>query len=254
MAAAIEPVEHRPPRDHRARLDLALHRAFEQFGALPGAFVLVDMRVGAERDQRARIVRHELSDVGVQVQGDDDRHVRAQHAPQPSQQFAFAVLVAVDDHRAVQMQQYAVDRLLPLGRLEHQAADLFERVVGDDARRVGIGRDRVDQGPAELVGRLERRAQCRAGAAERHRDLVVAMKIAAPPQRHIGFLDAERIGLVHEPAGQDALHGSVLLNFLPANSKRSEHISRNKLGPCGGRDPFLHVSATERWVPACAGT
>ena len=32
-----------------------------------------------------------------------------------------------------------------------------------------------------------------------------------PPQRHVGALHAERIGLVHEPPGQDALHGNVSL-------------------------------------------
>ena len=57
-AAVVEAVDHRPAGDHGLRLDLALHRALEQLGALPGALVLVDMRVGAEGDQRAGIVGH----------------------------------------------------------------------------------------------------------------------------------------------------------------------------------------------------
>jgi len=140
-----------------------------------------------------------------------NRHVGPEDTPKAREQFALAVLVAVDDHRAMQVQQHSVDRLLPLGGLQHRAADLFECVIRYGAGRVRIGRDRVDQGPAVFVGRLEGRAQRRAGAAERDRDLVVAVKVAAPPQRHVGLLDAEGIGLVHEPAGQDALHGSDLL-------------------------------------------
>jgi len=217
-APPIEPVDHRTPRDHGARPHLARHRAFEEFGTLPGPLVLVDMRIGAEGDEGARVVGHPLGDVGVQVQGHDDRNLGPEPGAQACQQFALAVLVAGDDHRAVQVQQHAVDRALVLGRVEDHAADLVKRVVGDDARRVGVGRDRVNQGPAIFVGRLEGRPQRRSGAAERRRDLVVAVEVAAPPQRHVGRLHAERIGLVHEPAGQNALHGTHLLycaRFLP---------------------------------------
>ena len=234
-AAAVEPVEHRPPRNDGLRAHLALHRAFEQMGALPGAFVLVDMRIGAEGNQGAGIVGHGLRHVGVQVERHDDRHVGPEPSAQARQQLALAILVGVDDHRAMQVQQDAVDRTLTLDRREDHAADLLEGVIGHGARRIGVGRDRVDQRPTVFVGRLEGRAQGRAGAAERRRDLIVTVEVAAPPQRHVGLLHAEGVGLVHEPAGQNALHRCPLTKRVPSRrgGGRSRRAACRSLGRGG---------------------
>src|ERR1700730_10179653 len=66
----------------------------------------------------------------------------------------------------------------------------------------------MDQGPAELVGRLEGSAKGRTGAAKRHGNLVFEMEVAAPDHRHVGRDAAEGVGLVHETGGQYALHVS----------------------------------------------
>ena len=41
---------------------------------------------------------------------------------------------------------------------------------------------------------------------------VFGVEVAPPPQRQVGLDQRERVCLVHEPAGQYALHGRVLLS------------------------------------------
>src|SRR5262249_23537323 len=53
----------------------------------------------------------------------------------------------------------------------------------------------------------------RASAAERLRDRIVEVKVAAPDQRHVGFDPAEGIGLVHEPGGEHAFHQRLWTGF-----------------------------------------
>ena len=61
------------------------------------------MRVSAIGNQCARIVSHALGYIGVQVESDDDRHLRAEPFAQPRQELALGILVAVADHGAVEM-------------------------------------------------------------------------------------------------------------------------------------------------------
>ena len=143
----------------------------------------------------------------MQIEGDDYRHLRSEPAAQPRQKLALGVLMAVADHGAVEMEQYAVDRAFHVDGVEDHPGDRLEGVVGDDAGRVGVGGDRVNQVPAEFVGRLEGRAEGRAGAAERLGDLVFEMVITPADHRHIRRHPAESIRLVHETCGQNALQG-----------------------------------------------
>src|SRR6516165_5200044 len=106
------------------------------------------------------------------------------------------------------MQQGTINWTFRVCDLENHAGDLFERVIGDDARRVRVGRDRMNEGPAVFVRCLEGSAECGASAAKRLRDLVFEMEIAAPDQRHVGFDPAEGVGFVHKAGGQNARPGS----------------------------------------------
>ena len=103
-AAAIEPAQHGALGDDCAGIDLPKHGALQQPRPLPGALVVIDMRVGAHGDEGVGVAGHELGDVAVQVERGDDGDVGAHRSPKAAEQFAFAILVRLGDHRAVQMQ------------------------------------------------------------------------------------------------------------------------------------------------------
>jgi hypothetical protein len=137
--------------------------------------------------------------------------------------------MALAHHRAVQMQQRTVDRAFHPDRIENHPGDRLECLVGDDARRVGVGRDRVDEAPAEFVGRFEGGAKRRPGAAKRVGDLVFEMVIATSDHRHISRHPAEGVGLVHESGGQDALQ-EITSSIATARGSRNirAHSSRRQ--------------------------
>jgi hypothetical protein len=70
-----------------------------------------------------------------QVERDYDRGAGPELLPQ----FALGVLMSLGDHRTVQMQQGAINGTFRVCGLENCAGDLFERVIGDGARRVRVG-------------------------------------------------------------------------------------------------------------------
>ena len=155
----------------------------------------------------------------MQIEGGNDRCPRSEPVAQPGQELALGVLVAFGDHGAMQMQQGAVDRCFCRGGVEDHPRDLLERGVGDDARRVRVGGDRMNEGPAVSVGGLKAGAERRAGAAERLRDRIVEVKVAAPDQRHVGLHPAEGVGLVHEPSGEHAFHRQFSAGFCKSRAR-----------------------------------
>lgn len=68
------------------------------------------MRIGAEGDERVSHRHHERRDIAVQVEADDERNVRPDRSAHPPQQFAFAVIMVLRDHGAVQVEIDAVQR------------------------------------------------------------------------------------------------------------------------------------------------
>src|SRR5271166_3266771 len=108
------------------------------------------------------------------------------------------------------MEECTVDRPLRVDRVEDHSRDRFERLVGDGAGRVGVRGNRMNQRPAELVGRLKGGTKRRSRATKRNRDLVLEMEIAAAEHRHVRRHTAEGIGLVHKTGGQNAWHGLPL--------------------------------------------
>jgi hypothetical protein len=73
-------------------------------------------------------------------------------ARMPRQEIAFAVVVAVGDHRAVHVDQHGVER----HRRLHAGQDLVAEAFIDRAhrrpRRRGEGAEALDHGPAALLG------------------------------------------------------------------------------------------------------
>ena len=72
------------------------------------AFVVVDMGVGADGDQRIGVLRHQRGDVGVQIERHGDGRVGAERDAKTAEQLAFSVLEGFGHHGTVEMQQGAV--------------------------------------------------------------------------------------------------------------------------------------------------
>ena len=71
-------------------------------GAL-GGLALVDMRIGLVAGDDLRVVHHRGENIGVHVVGDAERRVRVDGAD-AGEKFALAVVEALGDHGAVQVQ------------------------------------------------------------------------------------------------------------------------------------------------------
>ena len=194
-AAAIERVEDGAPGERDLGLDLALHRALQQFGRLPSPLVLVDMGIGPVGDQRIGVVGHQLCHRRMQIEHHDDRNIGSDALAQARQQLALAVIRAFRRHRTVEMQQHAVDAR---GGIDDLAGEEVEGGIGDAAGRVGAGHQRMDEAPTELVGRLEGRPHRGPRAAEGTGDLVVAIGAVGPEGSLVRELNTEGVRLMHE--------------------------------------------------------
>ncbi len=192
------------------------------------------MRIGAHRYQRIRRSGHQLGDIAVQVQRDDDRHIRPQLGAQAAQQFALAVFGGLRDHRAVQEQQGAIDFIVGTGKQHVRQG--FECFRGDQPGRIGRGDHRVHQRPAELLRRLEATPHGGAGATQCARNFVGAQQAATPEALQVRLDDAEGVGLVRDPACQNALHRMSLHWFFPVDSDAGagSHCSK-AASPSGAR-------------------
>ena len=100
-------------------------------GALRG-LVGVDMRIGAVAGDHRRVVDHRRRRGWRACRGDRDRRLRIDRAD-AAQEFALAVLQALGDHRAVQVEHDAVEAALRDG-LADAVGDVLEGRVLDRAR------------------------------------------------------------------------------------------------------------------------
>jgi hypothetical protein len=97
---------HIAPRHDR--LHLAADRAQQNLAGEPSSLVRVDMRIGAVAGHDRRIRDNLVIEVGVHIERDGDRRLRIDRA-QPFQELPLAVLEALGDHRAVQIEHDAVE-------------------------------------------------------------------------------------------------------------------------------------------------
>ncbi len=164
------------------------------------------MRIGAVGNQGVGVIGHQLRQRGVQVEHCDDGDIGPQPLAHAGQQFALAIIGVLRRHRAVEMQQHAIDAVA--GRND-QAGKTLEGLGGDAARRVGASDQRMDQRPAKTVGGLERRAHRAAGAAKGLRNFVVAVDAVRLEGLDTRQLHTERVRLVHEFRNEHArCHGA----------------------------------------------
>ena len=167
-----------------------------------GRLAQVDMRIGLVGNEDLRQRAHAFRHVGVQVEGDRDRQIRADDGAQALQQFAFAVIRVFGHHGAVQAEQDAVE-FFRLGSLDDLAGQEFIGFDRHRAGRLGPGADRMAHVPAEFP--LAHQSAGEAGI----RLAALGDRFVGEHQRlalelgNAGLANAERVGFVHELGSQN---------------------------------------------------
>jgi hypothetical protein len=203
-AAVVGAVDLRPAAHQRARPDLAAQHARQQSRRLDAARAHVDMRVAAIGDEGARLARHRVSHVGVQVERRDHRHVCADAAADLAEQVAIAILGGLGDHRTVQREQDAVERPSLLDDVQDRRLDVRPARRRQLARGRRVGRDGEGRLPALALGDFEKAAQLAVRAAQPDRDVVAVAQHALGIGFEVGRQTRKSVGLVLRLGDQDA--------------------------------------------------
>ena len=118
---AVDQGAHRLPRGREAREQAAVEHRFHRLDlAADGAQREIDRLFAARSEIGVRILLEQHDDVGeraallremaMRIELDADHAVRADQRAHPLEKIAFAVVIAVRHHRAVQVEHRAVDR------------------------------------------------------------------------------------------------------------------------------------------------
>ena len=169
----------------------------------------VDVRVGAVADEAVGRLHHLRRDVGVVVEADGDRHVRADGGAHAAQQLALAVLERLADHGAVQVEVDGIDGQRLGEAADELAGDALVGIGGDEAAGAAAGpqqRHDVVRGPHVAQEAREREAGVAepfddVRSAHQRRAVAVAGEVGV-----VGPLRDEAVGLVMEAADGDAGH------------------------------------------------
>ena len=94
---------------HR-RPDLTLDRAGEQIDRFPRALGGIDVRVGVVGGDDVDPIDHRLPDIGVQIEGDGDRHIRSSEVAHAARDLGLGVRKTFGHHRPVQGEHDTVGR------------------------------------------------------------------------------------------------------------------------------------------------
>ena len=177
-------------------------------GRLGAALAHVEMRVGAVADEGVDQIDHAVRDIGVQVVGRDDRHVRPDDPAHPLEQHALGIVLLGRQRRAVGADIDAVDRQRRVQPALHRVEQFLEEVVLD--RPVRLGHRQRDADRLPRPGRVHRRdkarrlGQHRRGRAARLADDGVAFEIGAGEEMRLRRRRRELVALDREAEEGDA--------------------------------------------------
>jgi hypothetical protein len=167
----------------------------------------VDVRVGLVAVEERGVAHHVLCDVGVEVERHADGNRGTDHLAHGAEEIAFAVVRALDDHGAVQVEQHAVERA---GGSKIRA-DAGLRVLVEGPCHPSRGRGprgkRWQQREPACGGAVDHSAEARPGPAIGFEDLAAVAQLAGlelPPVRRDG---AEGVRLVRQHRDENA-HGT----------------------------------------------
>ncbi|MDT4842456.1 hypothetical protein FQZ97_763590 [compost metagenome] len=211
-------------RDHR--LDLAFHGRGADVDQLQPAFEHVGVRVLLEGDHHVGVVHHGGREVVVRVELGADHHIRAHDLAHARQHVAFAVVVAVGHHRAVQAEQHHVHRQRGAQVVQHFVAQGFVGVARGDAAGLRARHHAFEQRPALFLA-ADARGPQRARVDRQRIGMLAGGKVAAVLEgRDAGRHRAEGVGFGREGGTEDT-HGDFSWGRLVGEGTR---ISR----PCAG--------------------
>ena len=108
---------------HRLLQRPAPDQAIEQRRRPFPGFREVDMGIGAADHQGRGMPHHPLGDVGMQIEADHDRQIRAEQATQALQELALAVLQMLGHHRAMEVEIKGIDASAAAQQVDHLAGD-----------------------------------------------------------------------------------------------------------------------------------
>ena len=115
-SAAMAPGVGRGKQSHRTtveqghdRFDLAIESALHQSEQVLRAFDVIDVGVGLVDDDDVTGVEDRSIDMGMEIQFHADPHLRSHQVTNSCNEIAFAVIVTLGDHGAMERQQNGVD-------------------------------------------------------------------------------------------------------------------------------------------------
>ena len=199
----------RPVAPHHLRLDLAGQHAHQRAAGAAGGVGHVDVGIGAVAGHDRGALDHGVGHLGVEIERDRDRHVGGDLAD-AVQQLAFAVVVVLGDHGAVQGEQDGVAALPDL--VDDRRRHLLVGGLGDEARGMGGGRHRHGEFRPGLAGHLDEAAEGGVGP--------------------LGLLDGARAAqLARAGEGLDRAWAAARTYWSRASSSRPRTSSRQHCPP-----------------------
>ena len=184
----------------------ALRRHLQQpLGGLHAALGHVHVGIGLVAVQQVGPAHHLRGEVAVEVQRHRDGHRRPHRRAHGLDEVALAVVDALAHHRAVEIEQHAVERPRRVQVGEDALLDVAVDVPGDEPGGRGGRRDRGHEAHAVTFGGIDHAAQTGAGAAEGLDDLAAVVEIPRFELTAVSRDIAEGIGLVRQH-GEEELH------------------------------------------------
>ena len=190
------------------------------------------MRIVVARNQRGCGVAHALADIPVEVQRGDDGRLVAYHLANAAEQVALAVLDVLDDHRAVQVQQHAVDGSHIGQALQKLSLQSPPRVGIHRRRRLGERPQHGRQLEVVFLGARDKSAGARVDAPMGVDDLVTPEEPAAGLRKR---LIGRRDGGKRARFVRDGANGNSHVRSLAQACRRTvarNRADRQRAGTC----------------------
>jgi len=184
-------------------VDAALGARHAQVDQVERAFQDVGVRVFLETDQEVGALYHRVRQVAVRIEFGADHGVRADDLPRAAQQVAFAVVVAVGDHRAMQAEERDIHLARAAQVVQQLIAQRLVGVAGGDAGRRRACGQAFDQRPVLARGALARGPQRTRKHLHAVRMLAGGEVAARPVGSQAGRNGGEGVRLGRQGPGKD---------------------------------------------------
>src|SRR3989454_357697 len=242
-----------PPRDRRAAPlgdDVA-----QPLGRLAAARVHVHVGVGLVAVEERGVAHHFGGDIRVEVERGDHGHRRPHRRPDGAQEVALAVLEPLGHHRAVQVEQHAVEAPGAAEVVEEPARGRLVEVGRHATRGRGGGREGGHEGDAARPRGLDHAAEAGARPAVRLEELAPVAEVARFELAPVGRDRAEGVRLVRkhrdeEPHGA-SLRAGVTIRVQVAAVNGHERRSYVPQPPRGRHRPAARTRHLGADLPRC---